>query len=305
MRTRNKSKFSFSDMTLVDIRISDPHTSDISSSSYTDNNSETIFTSPPILESSTNLATQETTETSIATEQSTIGYENTINNTVAINVSSQLTNLTHNTISPFESNTLQLDNNARERIFVILNKSLLNSLRNVQNDTYPNDQENNYFLFPQINTNDRLFPTNVTTRDTKHNFQDINQAVTVDRRKVKSKKVNTSTDSSSLGNILAQFFMQAIGVNNRYNPYNSTNGVAISKNPDQGGLKDLVKIWKQNRKQSFKGFADSSIKLNEVESSNSVEIPRSNESTLTKLTGLKLEESLNKRIQRESNLLSL
>lgn len=246
----------------------------------------------------------ETTEIPQTSERSTLGSSYS-NNSMATNTSAPSTNLTRNIISPSESSTLQLDNAARERIFVILNRRLLNSLRNLQNDTNPNEQERNFYFFPQLSTNDSFSPNNLTIRDTVHDAQTVN--VTVRPKRLKSKKVNVTKQSSPLGSILAQFLMQAIGVNNKYNPYNKTTGIAITKGPEQSGLKDLIKMWTQNRNQSsnHENLVDTEVNFNEVESSNVGDSSTSNERTLAKLSGLKLEESLNRRIERESNLLNL
>lgn len=259
-----------------------------------------LFTSAPVLEYSTptEAAFHGTTETPKTTEQSTPANI-VFNNTVKFSVPSQLTNLTHNTLSPSESHTLQLDKDDRERIFVILNKSLLNSLRNLQNGTNQTNQENTFSLFPLIGSSNGLTQNNVTTRDTMHSSQ--NTTKTISSKKRKSKKVN----KSPMGNLLTQFFMQAMGVNNRYNPYNN-NGIAVSARPDESRLQDLVAIWKQNRKQSSEGtdLAQRKPVMNPSQSFNPEESLKSFDSTLAKLTGLKLEESLNKRIQRDSNLLN-
>lgn len=85
-------------------------------------------------------------------------------------------------------------------------------------------------------------------------------------------KENRPKETSALRNSWMEFLMQAIGINNINIPYNTTTGVSVKQHETNSGLRNFFKIWQQSDK-------DNNVS--------------------------ELEESLNRKIQRESELNSI
>lgn len=239
------------------------------------------------------------------------------------NGTSEIRNLTHNIIAPAETSTLQLDKATRDRIFFILNKRLLNSLRAPQkrrNETSTKLED----LNPSFETGlDKSIPKRTTTASTESNIilfrpttTTYDQTELTDRsvndrskpKKSSKKKTNARGQISPLGNILAQFFVQAIGHNNRNNPYDISTGVSTKGDVPESNLQDFVKLWQQGANNaSQKNIAGSTsvpARSNSTVTGSSIIIDvrsKDKDSTLSNFNGLKLEETLNRKIKQESN----
>lgn len=190
-------------------------------------------------------------------------------------------------IQASEVSNLQLDNATRERLFVILNRRLFNTFRFQQDEqnTLPPKEEQRNVRSPFDN-----------------NYIEHNKTIEVpksfERTEVKPGenliKNRGRNEISPLGNLVAQFLMQAIGVNNKYNPYNR-NGVASNNIAKENTRQDLLSIWGEGSKGSKEHIFEHDV------SGPSTSRRKGREST-SKLDGLRLEDLLNMQIQREANL---
>lgn len=232
------------------------------------------------------------------------GRPELINSNFQVNDESlKISNRTHNVIAPSETSSLQLDDATREKIFVILHKRFLDNIRTQKNGTngsFPQNQEVHFNAWSSVipirlnDSNSELLSNTITKNLESSNKNTPKQRI---QRKKKYKPMN----------IFRNFLMKAIGINNWSTPYNPTNGIARNESGRENRNKDLLGLWRKGawnviQSERVPNSVKSMVKLNESLASHQPSLKKIKESTMSKFSGLKLEETLNKRIQRESKL---
>lgn len=200
-------------------------------------------------------------ETTVITEATP--KEDKSTKTITSESTLQLSNLEKNLMESSEKSTLKLDNAAKERLFMILNKRLLKSLEPVHNSRRDFDS------------------TNTIYKKENNNYKE----------KSAKKSASAAREISVFDKKLSRLFMRALGTTNKYNPYNTITGFSLKEKEVNSGLLNIFKMW-QRRAQTHGNFHNNSSDFTSAGD-------KSN--TSLKIAGLRLEETLNRKIQEKSN----
>lgn len=253
-------------------------------------------------------STTETTEEITETPTTTFGISIRIKDNPDINSSKKLP---QRVIAPQELGGIQLEKATEDNMYLILNKRLLNNFQSSQdeNNIIPGRQSNQRNIWPPFFkenfnrsvTGDQSHVTvddfrNVLTHAMKRNDAQAAVSSRPPQRRTKPKtrltqKTGRPLESSSLGNILAQFFMQSVGINKTNNSHNNANGIRNGY-AQKGERSIFPNFWMQtptNTKEPSLTLPPYNFSVNR----------KDKENNLSRMNGLKLEETLNKRIQGE------